>query len=99
MGGAVVNENAVVLLQTLLARSRGQTTTALSDVDHQTFWVAEQYLKATGASPQELVAGIVDGEKDCGVDAAYVFANGICITDDTPLAALGKAPRLELIIL
>jgi hypothetical protein len=93
-----VNENAVVLLRTLLERSRSQTAGALSDVEHETFWVAEQYLKTTGVSPQELAAGIVDGEKDCGIDAVYIFANGICIKDDTPLAALGKEPRLELTI-
>lgn len=94
-----MNENSVVLLQTLLERSRTQTSPALTEVEHQTFWVAEQYLKATGVSPQELASGIVDGEKDCGVDAVYVFANGICISDDTPLAALGRSPRLELILL
>lgn len=94
-----MNENSVVLLQTLLEKSRAQTGNTLGDTDRSTFWVAEQYLKATGVSPQELLAGIVDGEKDCGIDAVYIFANGICISDDTPLKALGKNPRIELILL
>ena len=39
----------------------------------------------------------MDGEKDCGI-AIYIFANGICIKDDTPLAALGKGAKLDLVI-
>ncbi len=61
--------------------------------------MAEQYLKSTGISPEETISGIVDGEKDCGLDAIYVFANGICLSDDTPLPALGKRAKLELTLL
>jgi hypothetical protein len=91
-----MNANAVVLMQGLLERGRAQTQHQLSDADHKTYWVAEQYLKSTGMSPEEVIGGIVDGEKDCGLDAVYVFANGICLKDDTPLPALGKRARLEL---
>lgn len=91
--------NAVVLLQGVLAKSRPQATGQLSDDEFNTFWTADQYLKSSGVSPDELLAGMVDGEKDCGLDAIYVFANGICISDDTPLAALGKRPRIELVLM
>ncbi|MGY2130106.1 AIPR family protein [Blastococcus sp. SYSU DS0617] len=94
-----MNANAVVLLQGLLDKSRDQTRNQLSDNDHNTYWAAEQYLKSTGVSPEELIAGIVDGEKDCGLDAVYIFANGICISDDTPLPALGRRTRLELVLM
>lgn len=91
--------NSVVLLQGLLEKARSQTAGQLSGDDHNTFWVSEQYLKSTGISPDEVLTGIVDGEKDCGLDAVYIFANGICISDDTPLPALGLRPRLDLVLL
>ena len=91
--------NAVVLLEGVLAKARPQAVGQLAGPDFDTFWVADQYLKSSGVSPDELLAGLVDGQNDCGLDAVYVFANGICISDDTPLAALGKNPRLELVLI
>ena len=41
----------------------------------------------------------MDGENDCGLDAIYAFANGICLSDDTPFRALGKRAKLELVLL
>lgn len=91
--------NAVVLLDGVLAKARPQAAGQLAGPDFDTFWVADQYLKSSGVSPDEILAGLVDGQDDCGLDAVYVFANGICISDDTPLAALGRNPRLELVLM
>jgi hypothetical protein len=91
--------NAVVLLEGVLAKARPQAAGQLAGSDFDTFWVADQYLKSSGVSPDEILAGLVDGQNDCGLDAVYVFANGICISDDTPLAALGRNPRLELVLM
>lgn len=98
-GAVVMSTNSVVLLEGLLEKSREQTAGQLSDRDHPTYWVAEQYLKSTGVSPEEVIGGIVDGEKDCGVDPAYIFANGICISDDSALPQLGRRAALELVLL
>jgi hypothetical protein len=79
--------------------SRPQTVNQLSDNDHKIYWTSEQYLKNTGASPEELIGGIVDGERDCGLDAVYVFANGICLSDDSSPRDLGRNARLDLVLL
>jgi len=56
-------------------------------------------LKHFALSADEILSGIVDGEHDSGIDGMYLFANGICVQDDTPLAALGRSTRLDLFLL
>jgi len=54
----------------------------------------------------ELEAGIVDGSKDGGIDAFYVFLNGVTLTPDHPFLdssseahkALARNPRLEILL-
>src|SRR4051812_18047938 len=54
----------------------------------------------------ELEAGIVDGTKDGGIDAFYVFLNGVTLTPDHPFLdsgseahkALARNPRLEILL-
>lgn len=93
-----MTSNDVILIGDKIARHRARVSPTLSENDHSTYYAVEQYLKHYNLSYEEIVAGIVDGEKDCGIDAVYIFANGICIKDDTPLAALGKGARLDLVV-
>lgn len=54
----------------------------------------------------ELDAGIVDGTKDGGIDAFYVFLNGVTLTPDHPFLdssseahkGLARNPRLEILL-
>ena len=54
----------------------------------------------------EMEAGIVDGSKDGGIDAFYVFLNGVTLTPDHPFLdpdseahrTLARNPRLELLL-
>jgi hypothetical protein len=91
--------NDVILIQDKLARHRKQSGPTLSESEHDTFFTAEQFLKHYSLSHEEILAGMVDGEKDCGIDAIYFFANGICIHDDTPLDKLGRGVRLDVFLL
>jgi hypothetical protein len=91
--------NDVVLLQGMIERSRHQTRAQLSETEHATFWVCEQYLKHYGLGHEDLLAGNVDGEKDCGVDALFCFVNGIYLRDDTPVDKLGRYARIDLVVI
>ena len=42
---------------------------------------AEQVLKDLDLKKEEILAGIVDGKDDGGIDAFYVFINGLLLTD------------------
>lgn len=54
----------------------------------------------------ELEAGVVDGTKDGGIDAFYVFLNGVTLTSDHPFLdasseaykSLARNPRLEILL-
>lgn len=94
-----MTSNDVVLLADMLTRSRGETLPVLEDTEHETYFSAKQYLRHFNTTHDDLLSGIVDGAQDGGIDALYMFANGFCIRDDTPLKGLGRNAQLDLVIL
>jgi len=63
------------------------------------YFVAKHYLRAYRPSHDDLLAGIVDGTNDGGLDGIYIFVNGYCLRDDTDLTALGRRVQLDLILI
>lgn len=65
-----------------------------------------QLRKPGELSGPELEAGIVDGTKDGGIDAFYVFLNGVMLASDHPFIdpaseahkSLARNPRLEILL-
>jgi len=98
-GRDFVAVNDVVLLRTKLERHREEIAPGLTLSEHQTFFVASHYLSDYNMSHQDLLAGVVDGTHDCGLDAIYVFANGVYLKDDISIRALGRNVRLDLVLL
>src|SRR4051794_24331463 len=94
-----VAANDVVLLKTKLERHREQIASGLTPQEHQTFFVAVNYLNDYNMSHQDILSGVVDGTHDCGLDGIYVFANGVYLKDDVPLRALGRNVQLDLVLL
>ncbi|WP_238013727.1 AIPR family protein [Dactylosporangium sp. AC04546] len=94
-----MSSNDVYLLSTMVDKDRSRSAPHMSPVEHQTFFVAKQYLKPMNPGHDDLLSGIVDGAKDCGIDAMYLFANSLCIRDDTPLKRLGRRVKLDLYIM
>jgi hypothetical protein len=94
-----VSANDIYLLRNMIDKDRQRSAPSMSTTLHETFFVAKQFLKAMNLGHDDLLSGIVDGEKDCGIDAMYLFANGWCIRDDTPLRGLGRRVKLDLYIL
>ncbi len=76
-----------------------KTAAKLPLPDFHTFFVARQYLKAYSPNHDDLLSGLVDGEKDCGIDGIYVFVDSMCIRDEEPVSRLGRRANLDLIIL
>jgi hypothetical protein len=70
-------------------------------------YAASQVLKPRNISADELAAGIVDGDKDGGIDSFYVFVNGVPISPDDPLLTpgddatkkIGAHPHLEIFLI
>lgn len=90
--------NDVVLLADMVDRSRKETGT-LSDPEQEAFFVAKHYLRAYKPAHDDILSGLVEGSRDGGIDAAYLFANGRCVRDDTDLRSLGAYVPLDLVLL
>src|SRR5215213_4803079 len=66
-------------------------------------FAVSQVLKPKELSAEELAAGIVDGDKDGGVDSFFVFLNGRLLNPDDPvlqggdqaIRAIGQHPTVE----
>ena len=91
--------NDVVLISGMLTRDRDRLAPGMAEADHATYFTASKYLFAYNLSNEEISEGIVDGEHDCGLDGIYVFANGMHLRDDTPVAGLGRNARLDLVLM
>lgn len=90
--------NDVVLLQDMIDRSRSEST-GLDDASQEAYFVAKHYLREYRPSHDDLLAGIVDGANDGGLDSIHIFVNGYCVRDDTDLSALGRNAQLDLVLL
>lgn len=70
-------------------------------------YAASQILKPRELSTDELAAGIVDGDKDGGIDGFFVFLNGALLSHDDPvleqgnpaLRSVGQHPDLEIFLI
>ncbi|MFC8299169.1 AIPR family protein [Micromonospora orduensis] len=95
-----MGQNDVILLESMLEQDRRRSAPTMALAEHHTFFVAKHYLRQHfSPGHDDLLSGIVDGEGDCGIDAIHLFANSMCVRDDTPLGMLGRRTRLELVIM
>lgn len=68
---------------------------------------AAQVLKPKELTVDELAAGVVDGDRDGGIDSFFVFLNGTLLNSDDPtlnpgdpsIRRLGAHPRLEVLLI
>ncbi|MFC7532835.1 AIPR family protein [Actinoplanes sp. GCM10030250] len=94
-----MSSNDVVLLQSMLDNDRTRSTPKLTPADHHTFFVARHYLKQQfNPAHDDLLSGIVDGDKDCGIDAMYLFVNSMCLRDDD-YHNFGRRATIDLVML
>ena len=87
------------ILMSVLAQRRGQVAPNVSDQDYFEIFCAEQILKSFALTYEELLAGVVNGEHDGGVDSAYCFVNGEVVHEDFDCTFLKRDVRIELHII
>lgn len=69
-------------------------------------FVAELLLRQRGLDDEEILSGIVDGREDGGVDALYVFLDGVLVqsdhaaleSEDRAVKIVGDGPRIEVLL-
>nr|BFE56129.1 hypothetical protein GCM10020063_006550 [Dactylosporangium thailandense] len=71
----------------------------MSVSNHHTFFAARHYLRQKfSPGHDDLLGGIVDGEKDCGIDAMHLFVNSMCLSDDSH-PNFGRRARIDLVLM
>ena len=81
--------------------STGSATPCLrtSDSDFFGLFAAEQVLKDSELSWEEINSGDVDGSGDGGMDGVYLFVNGVLIREDTDLSVFRGPISIDLQII
>ncbi|WP_019145437.1 AIPR family protein [Aeromicrobium massiliense] len=93
-----MSANDVILLSDMIENSRSETS-ALDKPTQEAYFVAKHYLRTYRPTHDDLLAGIVDGTLDGGIDNIYIFVNGFCVRDDAELHALGRDAQVDLIFM
>lgn len=90
-----LSDNAKSILSDVISQRKAEAAPEISDEDYFEIFSAEQILKDFELSYEELEAGIVDGEHDGGIDAAYVFVDDELVREDTEVADFKKPKEIE----
>lgn len=95
-----MGDNAVVILDNLLAKRKEELGASLADEVWFQLFTFEQALKEFDLSYDELLSGLVDGPDDGGIDGFFVFVNDDLLGEDLALDSFKrKSPLLRLFII
>ncbi len=90
--------NDRIVLEQYLEQSRQQVAPELTLDGFFNVFVCEQILKNQDLGYDELLAGIVDGGGDGGIDAIYCFVNGDLVQGDFDSSLYRSNPEIELVV-
>jgi hypothetical protein len=85
-----MSKNDSITLENILSKAKLSFPTSAKDSEFFELFTADQILKDYELSYEEILAGIVGSSLDGGIDAAYVFVNGMLIQEDTILESIGS---------
>ena len=86
----------IVLLDQTFAQTKADQAPELSEDDYFELFVAQNLLKQEALSYDEIQSGILGAGGDGGIDAAYIFIDGILLREDTEPDDFKKRPRFRL---
>lgn len=91
--------STVILLNSILEKLSANYPTGLSTDELFEFYCADNLLVNYDLDNSEIQDGIVDGTKDAGVDAAYIFVNRQLVTEDFKFEGLKQPVEIELYVI
>jgi len=94
-----MSTNDRIILDEILEKRNRKIAPTLNNSDYFEIFTAEQILKDYDLSYDEIMAGVVDGGGDGGIDSLYLFINGVLITGDTELDTFKGDISIELYII
>jgi AIPR protein len=90
--------SGLILLESILDKLKPNYPEGLSDDDLFEFYCADNILVNYDLDHSEIEAGIVDGPRDAGIDAVYVFINRRLLTDDFRFDNAKQPVDIELFV-
>lgn len=90
--------NDLILLDNFISQSKADMGENMSDDEYFELLLAEQITKDFDLNYDQIDGGMVGGGKDGGVDAIYVFVNGLLIEEDTEAPSITENIRIQVII-
>jgi hypothetical protein len=89
----------MILLNSVLTKARENYPAGLSNDKLFEFYCADNILINYDLDHAEIESGIIDGPRDAGIDAAYVFVNTQLLTDDFNFSTIRQPVELELCLI
>ena len=90
--------SGMILLDSILDRLKPNYPAGLSNDELFEFYCVDNLLVNYDLNHSEIEAGIVDGPRDAGIDAAYVFINRRLLADDFILSSVKQPVDIELFV-
>lgn len=94
-----MSANDKIILEKILDEQRFERAPTATKNKFFEIFVAEQTLKDHDLGYDELMAGIVDGSHDGGIDAFYVLVNGEMVQEDFDFSSLKKNVLIETVLI
>lgn len=89
----------MILLNSVLTKAKEKYPVGLSDDKVFEFYCADNILINYDLDHVEIESGIIDGPRDAGIDAAYIFVNTQLLTDDFKFTAIRQPVEIELFLI
>jgi hypothetical protein len=91
--------SSMILLESIIKNAKDQYWPDISDDELFEIYSADNILVNYDLDSSEIESGIIDGPRDAGIDAAYVFINGQLLTEDFEFSTVRPQGELELFLL
>lgn len=90
---------STILLNSILQKEKPKYPAGLSDDELFEHYCADNILVNYDLDANEIESGLIDGPRDAGVDAAYVFVNTRWVAEDFGYDAIREPVELELYLI
>lgn len=91
--------SSIILLESIIRNVKDQYPSDIVDDDLFEIYCADNILVNYDLDSSEIESGIIDGPRDAGIDAAYVFVNAQLLTEDFEFQNVRPQGELELFLL
>ena len=91
--------SSVILLDSILEKLKGNYPANLTEDELFEFYCVDNLLINYDLDHTEIESGIVDGPRDAGIDAAYVFINRSLLADDFVFSSVKQPVEVELFVI